>query len=155
MWIYFASDRSGSFQVWKTPSGDSGSVRSAVQVTKRGGNFPEASPDGKFVYFLRGASPFSLWRIPVAGGEETLVLDSQVVDHNYAVTEQGIYFIGDRETATGIALHFFSLAAGKVRSILSIEKHVYGISASADGRRLLFTQLDRFESDLMLVENFR
>jgi hypothetical protein len=45
--------------------------------TRNGGNLPYESDDGKFVYFgkavARGYAQ-GLWRIPVDGGEETLVL---------------------------------------------------------------------------------
>ncbi len=35
------------------------------------------SPDCEFVYFAKDESCRSLWRIPVAGGEEAHVLDIQ------------------------------------------------------------------------------
>ena len=42
------------------------------------------------------------------------------------------------------------------REILNIEKPAFvGMAVSPDGRRLLFSQLDREESDLMLVDNFK
>ena len=48
-WIYFASNRTGTYQVWKVPleGGD------PVQVTKEGGWSPQVSPDGESVYYCK------------------------------------------------------------------------------------------------------
>src|SRR5437868_2541054 len=44
-WIYFISDRTGVFQIWKIPP----SGGDAVQVTSNGGFMPIGSPDGAYV----------------------------------------------------------------------------------------------------------
>ena len=49
-WVYFASNRDGTFQVWKAPSNGG----AAVQVTKQGGFSPFESPDGQYVYYAKG-----------------------------------------------------------------------------------------------------
>jgi len=49
-WIYFASDRTGRYQVWKMAS----KGRPAVQVTHRGGFAAIESPNGRFVYYAKG-----------------------------------------------------------------------------------------------------
>jgi Tol biopolymer transport system component len=71
-WIYFASNRSGQWQVWKVPSSgeEAGSAR---QVTRGGGFGATESADGKYVYFSRRLSePLdpqnAIWRVPVEGG---------------------------------------------------------------------------------------
>jgi hypothetical protein len=54
---------------------------------------------------------------------------------------------------------FFSFASRKSFPVTITEKPVFGDSpdfhASADGRWVAWCQLDRYESDLMLVDNFR
>ena len=49
-WIYFASNRTGSGQVWKMPS----TGGPAVQVTRQGGFAAFESPDGRFLYYAKG-----------------------------------------------------------------------------------------------------
>src|SRR6185295_297187 len=93
-WIYYASSRSGAYQIWKVQTQGG----TPVQVTQRGGVWPTESPDGKTLYFTKETGPGGLWRIPVEGGQETLVLP-EVFRANYAVTEKGIFFTA-REGAT-------------------------------------------------------
>jgi len=55
---------------------------------------------------------------------------------------------------------FYDFASNMSRDVYKIEKRVFaGLTVSPafpDGhRRLLFTQIDRMGSDLMLVEHFR
>jgi len=45
-WIYFASTRSGRYEVWKAPAGGG----EAIEVTRNGGFAALESLDGKVVY---------------------------------------------------------------------------------------------------------
>ncbi len=145
-WVYFNSNRTGEQEVWKTPI-EGGQ---AAQVTKRGGLSPVESPDGKDIYYTRTNS--GIWRMPIEGGEETLVLD-QVSASNWVVTESGIYFI----SRARITLEFFRFATNRSSQILALDpkKYPQGISVSPDGRWVLYTQFDRRQSDILLIENFR
>ena len=89
-WIYFCSDRSGTYQIWKMPlqGGE------AMQVTNRGGFAAFESPDGKFLYYTKSEEgKEGLWRMPAAGGEEVKVIDSTIVNRAFSVIDDGIYFI--------------------------------------------------------------
>ena len=45
---------------------------------------------------------------------------------------------------------------GKISTVLNLGKPGFlGLSLSPDGRRLLFSQVDREESDLMMVDNWK
>jgi Tol biopolymer transport system component len=146
-WIYFSSKRSGENQLWKRPV-DGGN---AVQVTRKGysGDALEAT-DGKFVYYLKGGGA---WRVPIQGGEETRVLES-VFTNNFAVVDQGIYFISSSERSS---IRFLNFATGKVVMIAKIGEREpdYGFTVSPDGRCLLYAQYESVHSDLKLVQNFR
>jgi dipeptidyl aminopeptidase/acylaminoacyl peptidase len=115
LWIYFSSNRSGEFQVWKqrAEGGD------AVQVTRQGGVQPFEATDGKFLYYwkfgIRG-----LWRVPVQGGEEAVVLD-RLVGGMWAVTDKGIYF-AEIEGKGGWVIEFFSFATRRSTRVVSIER---------------------------------
>jgi Tol biopolymer transport system component len=147
-WIYFDSKRSGENQLWKRPVDGGGN---AVQVTRKGndGDAVEAT-DGKFVYYLKGGGA---WRVPIQGGEETQVLES-VFNNNFAVVDQGIYFIPSSERPS---IQFLSFATRKIVIIARIgeQEPDYGLPFPPDGRWLLYAQYESVRSELKLVQNFR
>jgi WD40 repeat protein len=153
-WIYFGSNRSGDWQIWKEPA-QGGAV---VQVTKaKGAEEAFESLDGKFVYYAKVGAP-GIWKVPVAGGEETQVIDRSVWNF-WALTGQGICFF-DLEDLTRPALKFYSFSTGKVALIRGFSKNIpasggTALTVSPDGRWILYTQRDQSGSNLMLVENFR
>jgi Tol biopolymer transport system component/DNA-binding winged helix-turn-helix (wHTH) protein len=155
-WIYFNSNRSGKEQIWKLPSAGG----EAVQVTEQGGYLPIASPDGKFIYYGKRRNGPGIWRIPVGGGKESLVLDQHGAGYgkHWTVTDEGIYFVTTEDLSKPV-LEFFSFATGKVSRVAVLERPVSlamrGLSVSPDKRWLLSTQMERFGGDIMLVENFR
>src|SRR5262249_17985757 len=118
LWIYFFSNRSGSWQVWKIPA-EGGA---ALQVTKRGGGKCLESTDSKFVYYseYKGAG---IYRVPVEGGEETLVIDSYKAGWgNFAVVEDGIYFIKQDSSGGEAAIKFFNFATQQVGDVVALGK---------------------------------
>jgi eukaryotic-like serine/threonine-protein kinase len=154
-WIYFASNRSGNDQVWKVPVEGGG----AVQVTKQGGIEPFESADGKFVYYCKGVHDPGLWRVPVEGGEETLVFNLKAGWGNWALMQDGIYFIDwvKTEAPWAFAIEFFSFATHRVTEVARLGKITigYGFAASPDHRWILYTQVAPNNDEIMLVENFR
>ncbi len=131
------------------------------QVTTRGGDHAVASPDGKFVYFAREDSHPDLWRVPVEGGEETLVLKGQ---RAYAgcwdVRNDGLYFVDFAEGARSgnWLVKRLDLDSGEVVEIATLggRPSVSNcLTVSPDGTWLLYTRQEPAEQDLMLEDNFR
>ena len=154
--IYFFSKRSGKGEVWKVPV----TGGEEVQVTRNTGDMPQESPDGQFLYFMKGGDRYpeecSVWKIPSVGGEETRVIDSFQCDGGWHVGAPGIYFFAKRDEKGGSELRLYEYATGDMRKILMQEGRLDGgVGVSPDGRTILYTQLDQAGSDLMLVENFR
>ena len=155
-WIYFGSDRNGSLQIWKVPS----TGGPAVQVTSHGGFEGFESPDGRHFYYAKGRDIPGIWRIAVGGGEKTPVLDHHGAGlwRSWAVSEQGIYF-ATAETPNRPILEFFSFATRQVTLVATFDKpissRVTGLSASRDGRWIVYTQIDHQNSDIMLMQGFR
>ena len=117
------------------------------------------SLDGKSVYYAKENEP-GLWKASAAGGEATQVLE-QVNLGGWSLTGQGICFLNFNEP-DGVALHFFSFATQKTSLLRKFSKETRiesglntSLSSTADGRWIIYTQLDQLSSDLMLVENFR
>jgi hypothetical protein len=130
-----------------------------VQVTHEGGAIPFESPNGKVVYYQKTLGDSDVWQIPVTGGEEKRVL-GPAGQTQFAVVADGIYFIepglpGYAAWIKGHSLKFFSFAKGAAEKVLDIKYWPQaGLSISPDGRYVLFSQMDPFVQDLMLVENF-
>lgn len=152
-WIYFMSSRDGTKRIWKAPA-DGGE---ATPITRAESYEGAESFDGKFFYFQRG---FELWRVPLAGGEETQVpLKKSILARKWTITDQGVYFVAN-DTVSHQVIEFFSFATEKASRIFSPEKEMVpwgppDLAVSPDGRWLLFTQIDQKSSDIMRVENFR
>ena len=157
-WIYFESNRSGSSQIWKMPA-DGGEAR---QVTKGGGSVAHESIDGKFLYHTKGRNVAGIWRVAAEGGEETLTFDTHKAGYwsAWTLVSQGVYFLTGERPAHP-AIEFFSFATGRLTEVAAMAKpfkpwtNPEGLSVSADGRWILYTQDDRADMDIMLVENFR
>jgi Tol biopolymer transport system component/DNA-binding winged helix-turn-helix (wHTH) protein len=152
-WIYFVSTRSGRPEVWKTPSGG----RPAVQVTRQGGLAAFESADGRWLYYAKDmARPTSIWRVPVDGGEETKVLDGLSYSFNFAVTDKGIYLLALRGAPPVAQIEFFDLATHKTTLLYTLDRPFwFGFALAPDERSILFSKIDSYGSDLMLVENLR
>jgi hypothetical protein len=146
----FGSNRTGEGQIWKAPVAGGG----AVQVTNNVGHVAFESPDGRYVYYTQTSNtPSALWRIPVSGDQPRKMLDG-VVFRAFVVLETGIYYI---DQPSGEArLQFFNFASGRSITVArNIGKIGPGLTASRDGRTILYTRLDSSVDELMLVENFR
>jgi len=147
-WIYFSSKKSETSQIWKVPSigGE------AVQVTRRGGLVCSESPDGKWLYFAGEGTDASLWKMPAGGGEETQILPS-VTRWNFAIVDDGVYFV--TRTGRGFAIEFLNSATGKTEVIAPIGDGYFGFTVSPDRKWILYTQAIPQSSELVLAEGFR
>jgi len=157
-WIYHRSNRTGAAQIWKIPAAGG----EGVQVTKEGGYEAFEAPDGKLLYYTKGGSTVAgLWSMPVAGGPETRVLASPRTGY-WGVNDKGSYYVDFGDSAGGnppLPVRFFDFASGQTSQVGVIEKPVNrgmpGFSVTRDGRWIIWGQIDRQDTDLMLVENFR
>ena len=75
-YIFFASNRSGSVQVWRMNADST----NQIQITKTEGGFPVfVTSDGRWVYF-RSSLHQTLWRVLTEGGQETQVSAGETWD---------------------------------------------------------------------------
>jgi dipeptidyl aminopeptidase/acylaminoacyl peptidase len=152
-WIYFASPRSGDLQLWKMPSQGG----SAVQVTRKGGFEGFETEDGQFLLYVKARETPGIWRVPVGGGEETLVTDRDQVGYwrCWRLAHGGIYF-ATASPPRGPRLEFLNLADGTIEELAQLSKlpdaTIPGLAVSPDGRRLLLAQYDQNGSNIIMVE---
>jgi Tol biopolymer transport system component len=147
-WVYFTSNRSGTPQIWKMPIQGG----SAVQVTKEGGYVAFESFDGKWVYYAKGAQEGGIWKTPVAGGKESLVLDVVIYWGQLALAAEGVYY--NQSDSTGHYIKSLNYETGKITNVARPPHWPNYLTVSLDGRWLVYS-MRQFEGDIMLVENFR
>lgn len=94
--------------------------------------------------------------MPAGGGDEVKVLD-RVRQGAWAVWEQGVYFL-DPEARPHPSIEFYSFATERTTRVMTFDRELVwsgpGLTATADGRWILYGQNDQTEGDIMLVENF-
>jgi Tol biopolymer transport system component len=154
-WIYFQSNRSGVFQIWKAPLAGG----TAVQVTHNGGSAAFESRDGKFVYYTKWGRG-GIWRKPTeGGGAETLVIDRGSPYH-WGLFDNGLCLV-DLDAHAGPTIDCLDFGANRVKTVSRLPKNTRinvsgpSFSVSRDGRWILYVTVEREESDIMMVDNFR
>jgi Tol biopolymer transport system component/DNA-binding winged helix-turn-helix (wHTH) protein len=152
-WLYFSSNRSGTFEIWKLAIEQ---PDRALQVTHGGGTHPLESADGQRLFFKKAGTPgLEIWSAHVDGGDEARVLGPirAAPGGAWVPDRHGIYFIEPGR----IAYSRFATAGTTTVLTLPTDSVVGdpGLALSPDGRWLLYGQMDRSGSDVMLVENFR
>ncbi len=154
--VYFASDRTGTWQIWRKPLGGG----SARQMTTRGGFAAFEAPGGRHLYYVKKHTP-GIWRRSLIAGEgaaeERVVEALEPYDWgNWAVTETGLYFIR-RDLGARPLLSFYHFKSGRtwrVAFLDDVPRHP-SLAVAPGAAWFLYTRIDRSESDIMLVENFR
>jgi hypothetical protein len=155
-WIYFTSNRGGSFEIWKhpLPNGE------PVQVTKNNGFYAFESPDGKSLFYSKSVTVGGVWRMPVGGGPEEMIIDMPPPFYwgHWAVVETGIYF-ADPLSKPRASIKFFDFATKQKVPVAELQSvftaAIPSFAVSPDRKSLLFVMDDRLINSIMLVENFR
>jgi Tol biopolymer transport system component len=151
-WLYYCSSRSGTVEVWRGPDGGG----AAEQLTRGGGWAPVESVDGAALYYQRRTpAGWSLRRLTFRTGEDGEVLPL-LVERAFEPAHDGIYYVPVPTTDRRFTIQFHDLRTGVSRPVTPILRPMTRrLSLAADGSSLLYSQLDRWGQDLMLVENFR
>jgi Tol biopolymer transport system component/DNA-binding winged helix-turn-helix (wHTH) protein len=154
--IYFTSDRTGSFQIWRH---DLATGRE-VQLTHDGGQASLESFDGKTLYFSK-LSGGGIWAMPVNGGEAEHVTDALHFGYwgEFAVTENGLYLV-DSDADPGPVLMYYAFRTRQLKRILTLNGPPKAIPWSAnlgvsrDGKTVLVV-LATFRNSLVMAENLQ
>ena len=149
-WIYFATEQPNG--VWKVPPGGG----AAVRLTSEGA-YPQESADGKRVFYVVGGARGKLWSASVSGSDARAEDGVPVLLNplSWAPDQTGIYFVDGAPWQYSIKyFSFSSRRTTKISDLNGISFLCCGITVDYDHNTLLFSAVERLESDIMLVENF-
>ncbi|KAA6456398.1 hypothetical protein DYQ86_24970 [Acidobacteria bacterium AB60] len=170
-WIYFASNRSGTFEIWKIPADapdatharDNGTL--AVQVTRHGGAEVQVAADGQTLYLKNdGFGDGSLWAL-AAGTDSPKQVSDATSREWWSVTRDGIYYVDVSRSATTAypavapkSIYFLNARTRQVTEVGDIRERFFSFRpdfcASPDGRQIVYSQFVNKNIDLMLVRDF-
>jgi len=146
-WIYFVSQEAGREGVYRCPA--SGGDATLLSRDTDAWN-PLESFDGKTVYFANGPI---LRKMAVSGrpGTESEV-DGSLRVSNWALAPDGIYFVS---LDAPKSVRYFDFAKQRIRTVFEANSALgYGLSASPDGRWILYSQESDPTGDIMLVDHY-
>jgi eukaryotic-like serine/threonine-protein kinase len=155
-WIYFHSDRTGVSEIWKILA-DGGK---AVQVTRGGGIYAVESEDGRQLYYSKSRGS-GIWRLALSGGDASEVVPGPVDWQEWAVGRRGLYFATLRYQVPyrrrELTIQYLDFSSGHMTPLLRKEgvfSH-QALAVSPDEKWILFGEAPGWQSELMLMENFR
>ena len=126
-----------------------------VQVTRNGGDLGIEAPDGTLYYTRQEGDDVGVWKL-LPGGRSEQVLPSCFLITNLDVTATGIYVTPRPKADGSTTVQRVRFADGKVETVAELPSAIwFGLSVSPDERTILYSQVDRVESNLMLVDRLR
>jgi Tol biopolymer transport system component len=152
-WIFFGSNRSGVWQIWKVESDGSGEPQ---QVTSSGGMVGVESNDGQSLFLTHYGEP-GLWESALSGGEERKIFDGPPTGNlNYwTLSGNNIYVLSDQ--GGHFTVQRINIKTYKSETVYTLKHEptpFAGISVTPDQKRIIFAELDQASSGLTLVEHF-
>lgn len=150
--IYFASNRTGDWQVFRTSVGGG----PAQQVTHEGGFAAFEAPSGDPILYSRFNLP-GLYRVPRGGGEEKPWLDRPRCWGHWAVAPDGVYLLDSRE-GQKTRLEFVGFGEDEPRVVATLPQRPpcaeSSLASSPDGAFLLWVGIEE-SSDIARVDDLR
>ena len=153
-WIYFSTERPEA--VWKVSS-EGGT---AIRLTKEGRIYPQESPDRKRIFYVVEGDRCEVWSVPVDGGEELredgMPSLRKGLETSWVLARNGIYFMDG--APSDFFIEYFDFSTRHVRRVSELKGLGFvwgGIGLSPNNDVLLYSGVDRGDSDILLVEGFQ
>ena len=155
-YLYHGSDKDGRWQIWRLDLDSSKTSRISTTGCLHG----LESEDGQYILCTTdeaSAEENELWQLrPSAPQDAQRVLPSLYWYNSFALVDRGILYIPRAENSTGASIRYRRWADGSDIEVARIEQTPgFGMTASRDGRRVLFSRYDQIgEADLLVVDGF-
>ena len=160
-YLYFASERTGQWNIWMQPALGG----PAMQVTRDGAYVSRESPDGKWLYFSNPNTeaifrlPLSKSGFPIWSAKELVVgPPHHMQPEGWTLTRDEVIFIDRTTEGHSPAIRAYNPKTQKTRLILplnelSLDRSDTGLSVSPDSKWILYLQVDRSGSNVMVAES--
>lgn len=150
--IYFQSRRSGSPQIWSVPARTNAI---ATQVTRSGAfHLVGALQPGILYHTGVDMNPWLITRLTLATGKQETILSRFRGVWSFAATQYGIFYLEQPPASPSNAVRFLRFSDSADYRVTEIPGRVLeGISASRDGRRVVFAMEELREANLVLLKN--
>jgi protease II len=116
---------------------------------------PTESADGKYVYYRQWRS---IWRVPVNGGEEEefITPEHDLTGSTFAPVAKGVYYVEWNRGKRQQQIAYYDFATRQSSEAFAAKDADLGsFSISPDRNFVIYSRVDRSETNLMLVEDFR
>ena len=127
-----------------------------VKIIKANAYAPQVSDDGKTVYFVK-KDQSGIWAYDLETKNERLIIKSFHPAHwgAFTLAESGIYYLN----ADNKRFEFFDFDSKRSGLIYQPQARIprlgVALHLSPDRQRLMFSQIDRHDADIMLLEEQR
>ncbi|MCB1020222.1 MAG: PD40 domain-containing protein [Bryobacterales bacterium] len=151
--LFYVSDRDGGARIWSLPLEGGGKAEPA---SREHGRYLTMAPDRRSLYYAANGMDGRVRRLDLETFADEDVLPPLAMGAGLAASQDGFYWMPLREPGKAIQIRFRAHGGGEERLVAQIPKLIHpGLTVSPDGRWALYTQMDRFGSDLHLVDRFR
>jgi Tol biopolymer transport system component len=152
-WLYYGQCQPEGCEIWRVPRAGG----SPQRITHDGGFRGVEAPDAQTLVYTISDDESPLFAQPLAGGPRRQLAPCAIT-RSLTAGPSGVYYLACPAQAPTSQLYRLDVESGS-SSLLGTATigggFVPGMSASPDGKRVLFTKRVAEGSDLMLVENFR
>lgn len=152
--IYFASNHSGSWQIWKKSVIDAS--KDLEQITSQGGYLLQEGPDNGYLYYSRSDTS-GIWRIEEGGEEqeEPFIPNLNDIDWgNWMPAKDGIIYV-DRSFGVQVFQQSYNKEEQPVSLFVPakrIQSWNPSLSISFSGSKIICTQIENSEDEIMMVD---
>jgi dipeptidyl aminopeptidase/acylaminoacyl peptidase len=154
-WIYFRSNRSGSRQIWKLRADGAGGAR---QVTYSGAYEAFETHDGGSIFYAGERGKPGVRKLSVADGRQGLLVAPGANEGFWYLGRGAIYYPDLIRTSDVHPVRRLDITTGAEEDIGSIRHPSNGFSGftmAPDEKSWVWSQLDRSEGGIVLVEGWR
>lgn len=134
-----------------------------TRIAKAGGWPIIESSDGKYLYYTRGRTASTIWRVSKDDGTEAQVLEGLLAGYwgCWELVPDGIYYLARNKNAGGQPwVYHYAATTGASTPVAAVPEPLPPMGAglfsvSRDLRYLLAVSVDRTNSDVVKIEPFR